>query len=73
MPTKDYTQALKLLLKHGHGLVKTSDGGLYRGALDDIESPDNDPDGIGYIMLRGEDGQNALIYENEFAELVDAW
>lgn len=69
----DYKEALNKLIEFRHGTLLRKDGVRVSGALWDIQSPINDPDGIGYIMLMQENGHVADVYKNEFEALVDVW
>lgn len=72
-PIKDIKKACKTIDSKGHGKIRTKDGSVYSGLLFDMESPINDPEGIGYFLLKDKDGSIADIPYNEFDALVDAW
>ncbi len=74
MITTNYREAIRVLIKHKHGTMAKSNGTTVSGALFDIQSPANDPDGIGYVLLKQSNtSELASVYKNEFAGLVEVW
>ncbi len=77
MEIRDRREAIRALFgeggRSGSGAIRTKDGTVYRGSLFDLESPINDPEGIGYFLLELNDGTIADIPYNEFDALIDVW
>lgn len=78
MEIRDCDEAMNALFEEGkrfrHGTVRTKDGTVYSGKLFDLEDPINDPEGVGYFLLMGEEGELvADISFNEFDALIDVW
>lgn len=72
--TRDYAEACRILDRKGHGTIRMKDGLVIKGGLSDIQSPLNDPDGIGYISIdEGAKGLVSDVYADEFEALLEVW
>jgi|GEM_PF-6699955 hypothetical protein len=60
------------LLRDGkaHG-VETADGRTIIGSFFDYQSPENDPDEIGYVAIERRNGSVELAYANEITGIVE--
>lgn len=75
MAITDIDTALDALYREGSGAVWFTDydgsEAFVSGDLDDVQSPSNDPDGVGYFSIRPEEGHVADVPYNGFQELVE--
>ena len=73
MITEQYREAVRTLNAHGNGTVALKNGSEVSGALWDIQSKTNDPDGVGFMTFMQSNGKAVDVYQNEFAGLVEVW
>lgn len=77
MAVTDLDTAIDMLYREGSGAVWFTDydgsTAFVAGSLDDVQSPANDPDEIGYFTIRTGHGDGKLsdVPYNGFQELVE--
>lgn len=75
MAVTDLYAAIDMLYREGSGAVWFTDydgsESFVSGRLDDVQSPANDPDGIGYFSIKPEGKPGCDVPYDGFEELVE--
>lgn len=71
--SKEYREAIGAMHGKKHASIKTTEGKIVEGEYFNSVSSTDDDMGIGYIIIKEENGNLFRIYSNEFSELIKAW
>lgn len=69
--TEEFKQACIAIDKAGHGAMRIKSGDIVEGTFFDYESEWDDPNGDGFISLKGPDGTVRDVSASEFDHLIE--
>lgn len=71
--TEEFRAACSAIDEAGAGEIRTKNGEVVSGAFFAYESEWDDPEGVGWIALLGEDGVATEVTSDDFGSLVRVW
>ena len=71
--TEEFRAACSAIDEAGAGEIMTKGGEIVSGVFFAYESEWDDPEGIGWIALQGEDGAVIGVASNDFSCLLRVW